>query len=117
MDECIFCKIVKGEIDSVKIWEDEDFFTFLDANPAREGHTLIIPKEHFNSLMDLDEETSEKCISAIKKVGKILMKKYNSDGFNVVLNNGESAGQIVNHAHFHILPRKEGDKKKGLPLV
>ena len=117
MEECIFCKIVKGEIDSVKVWEDEDFFAFLDANPEGEGHTLVIPRKHFNSLMDLDEGTSKKYIGAIQKVGKVLMKKYNTTGFNLVLNNGKVAGQLVGHVHFHLFPRKEGDNKRGLTLV
>ena len=117
MDECIFCKIAKGEIDSVKIWDDEDFFAFLDANPEGEGHTLVIPKKHFDDLMSLDKEISKKYIGAIQKVGKSLMKKYNTTGFNVVLNNGKAAGQLVGHVHFHILPRKEGDNKRGLSLA
>ena len=116
MERCIFCKIVKGEVGSVKIWEDEDFFSFLDANPTGEGHTLIIPKKHFSSLMDIDEETSEKYINAIKNTGKILMKKYNAGGFNLVLNNEKAAGQLVGHVHFHLLPRKEGDNKSGIFL-
>jgi histidine triad (HIT) family protein len=116
MDECIFCKIVKGEINSEKVWEDENFLSFLDANPVGEGHTLVISKKHFNTLMDLEKEISEKYIEAIQKVGKILIRKYNSDGFNLLLNNGESAGQIINHVHFHILPRKEGDGKRGIFL-
>jgi len=114
MGECIFCKIVDGEILSEKIWEDENFLAFLDVNPVGEGHTLIIPKKHFETLMDLDEKTSEKYIGAIKNTGKFLMKKYNDDGFNLILNNGKVAGQLVEHVHFHILPRKEGDNKKGI---
>lgn len=114
--ECIFCKIVKGEIPCDKIWEDENFLAFLDINPNAEGHTLVIPKEHFEKINDLEGIYSEKFISAISEVGKILMEKYNSEGFNVVLNNGKSAGQIVPHVHFHVLPRKEGDNKKGLVI-
>ena len=113
-DDCIFCKIAEGKVPSVKIWEDKEFLAFADLNPAGEGHTLIIPKKHFDTLMDLDEKTSEKFISSLKKVSKVLMKKHNGDGFNIVLNNGKVAGQIVGHVHFNILPRKEGDNKKGL---
>ena len=116
MGECIFCKIVNEEIDSVKIWEDEDFFSFLDTSPVEEGHTLVIPKRHFETLTDLDKDISEKYIGAIQEVGKVLMKKYNTDGFNLVLNNGKAAGQLVEHVHFHLLPRKEGDNKRGIFL-
>jgi len=108
-EDCIFCKIVKGEIPCKKIWEDENFISFPDVNPLVKGHTLVIPKKHFEKLIDVENEISEKFISAIQKVGKILMEKYNCDGFNVVLNNGKSAGQIVPHIHFHILPRKKDD--------
>ena len=113
-ENCIFCKIVAGEIPSVKIWEDSGVIAFADIKPVGEGHTIIISKEHFNTLMDLNEDISERYIDAIKKTGKILMERYNSDGFNAVLNNGESAGQVVNHVHFHLLPRKKGDEKRGI---
>ena len=112
--DCIFCKIASGEIPSAKVWEDSQFISFSDIKPVGEGHTLVIPKKHFYTLMDLDENISAKYITAIKKTGKILMEKYNADGFNSVLNNGESAGQIVNHVHFHLLPRKKGDKMRGI---
>ncbi len=114
MEDCIFCKIVRGEIDSAKIWEDDKFLAILDTNPVGEGHTLVIPKKHYETLMDLGEEISFKYISALQEVAKILMEKYNCEGFNVVLNNGKAAGQIVKHVHFHLLPRKEGDNKKGI---
>jgi len=113
-EECVFCKIVKGEISSEKIWEDESFMAFADANPVGEGHTLLIPKKHFETLLDVDEEFSVKYIFALQGVGKMLIEKYNADGFNVVLNNGKSAGQVVGHVHFHLLPRKEGDNKRGI---
>lgn len=111
MEDCIFCKIVKGEIPAEKVWEDSKFLAFLDANPRIKGHSLVIPKKHFDTFMDLDKETSSNYFDAIKKTAETLIKKYNADGFNIVLNNGESAGQIIPHAHFHIIPRKKGDKK------
>ena len=113
-ENCIFCKIAKGEIPSVKIWEDSKFIAIADIKPVGEGHTLVITKEHFSTLMDLNKDISEKYIDAIKKIGKILMEKYKADGFNAVLNNGEAAGQLVHHVHFHILPRKKGDNKRGI---
>jgi len=113
-NDCVFCKIAKGEIPCEKIWEDEDFIAFFDAHPVGEGHTLVIPKKHFNDLMSLNEEISVKYFKTIQKVGKILMDKYNSSGFNLILNNGVAAGQVVGHVHFHLLPRKKGDNKRGI---
>ena len=114
MDDCIFCKIAKGEIPSTKVWEDENFIAFADANPVEEGHTLVIPKKHFDSLLDLDEETSGKFLNAVGETAKILVEKHKADGFNLLLNNGKAAGQVMGHVHFHLLPRKEGDNKRGI---
>ena len=114
MSDCIFCKIARGEVLSEKIYEDDKFVAFKDINPVGEGHTLIIPKKHFDNLMEMDDKNSSGYINAIKEVGKILMKRHNADGLNIVLNNGEVAGQVVGHVHFHILPRKKGDKKRGI---
>tara|TARA_Y100000310_G_scaffold275227_1_gene291678 strand:+ start:251 stop:604 length:354 start_codon:yes stop_codon:yes gene_type:complete len=114
MEDCIFCKIVKGEIPSEKIWEDDNFLAILDIKPVGEGHTVVIPKKHFGNLLELDEETSGKYIEALKEVGGVLLEKYDSEGFNAVLNNGKAAGQVVGHVHFHMLPRKQGDGKRGI---
>lgn len=113
-DDCIFCKIAKGEIPCHKVWEDENFLAMLDINPVGEGHTLVMPKKHFDDLMSLDKNLSSKYVEAIQKVVRILMEKYKGEGFNIVLNNGEVAGQVVKHVHFHILPRKKGDNKRGI---
>ena len=104
--------MAKGEIKVKRIWEDDNFLAFPDAHPVGEGHTLVIPKKHFNSLMDLNKEICETYLSTIKEVAKILMKKYKADGFNIVVNNGEVAGQGINHIHFHLLPRKPRDNVK-----
>ncbi len=114
MDDCVFCKIVRGEIPSKKIWEDEKFLAILDVNPVGEGHTIVIPKKHFSNLLDLDSEISLNYISALQKTARILMKKYKASGFNIVLNNGRVAGQVVGHVHFHLLPRREGDNLRGI---
>ena len=116
MRDCIFCKIISGGIPCDKVFEDENFLAFLDIQPVGEGHTLVIPKKHFEKVSDLDKKYSSLYLDFLKKVSNLLAKKYNSDGFNIVLNNGESAGQVVKHVHFHILPRKIGDKKRGLFL-
>ncbi|MEM4326221.1 MAG: HIT family protein [Candidatus Pacearchaeota archaeon] len=117
-NDCIFCKIVKGELPCEKVFENKDFLAFLDIKPVVEGHTLLIPKKHFNTIMDLDKDTSQKYIEVIKEVARIIIKKYNAEGFNCSVNNGKVAGQIINHVHFHILPRKrrEEKNKKELPL-
>lgn len=116
MKDCIFCKIGRGELPSEKIWENSKFLSFKDIHPVGEGHTLIIPKKHFDDFIDLDKEFYEEYLGAIKKTAKILIKKYHAEGFNLVLNNGKVAGQIVNHVHFHLIPRKKGDKKQGISL-
>jgi len=92
MEDCIFCKIVGREIPGQKerIWEDDDFIFIKDINPVGEGHSLLITKKHFETLLDLDKDISYKYIEAIKKAGKILMKKYKGEGFNLVLNNGKN---------------------------
>jgi len=117
-NECVFCKIVRGEIPSGKgkIYEDDDFISVLDINPVGEGHATVISKKHFQLLEELDEETFSKYLKVISKVGKILKEKYNSNGFNVVLNDGKAAGQVIPHIHFHLLPRNEGDNKRGIFL-
>lgn len=106
-DDCIFCKIAKGEIPCEKVWESESFLAFADAHPMVKGHTLVISKKHFGKLTDVKGAVSEKYISAIQEVGKLLMKKHDCKGFNALVNNGKSAGQFVPHVHFHVLPRKD----------
>lgn len=106
MKDCVFCGIVSGKIPCQKIWENDHFISFADINPLKEGHALVIPKKHFNSLIDSDKETAQEYLFSVKEVAKILMEKYKASGFNIVINNGKAAGQKVDHIHFHILPRK-----------
>ncbi len=114
--DCIFCKIIRGEVPSEKIHENEKFIAFADANPVGEGHTLVIPKKHFDTLEDLEEEYSEDYLMFVNEVAEILIKRYGAEGFNMALNNGKVAGQVIRHVHFHILPRKERDGKRGIYL-
>src|SRR4030043_1511696 len=123
--DCIFCKIIKGEIPCAKIYEDKEFLAFLDIMPINPGHTLVIPKVHCKNLLDFPKSASEKLagsentrflkseeadlIEFIKKVATAVVKAVNADGFNLGMNNGEAAGQIVHHAHFHTLPRFSTD--------
>ena len=109
MEDCIFCKIVNGEIPSERIYENDNFFSVLDANPQVEGHALVISKKHFENVLKLPILLGPELLDCIKETAIRLMKKYDAEGFNVVSNNFEVAGQIVKHVHFHILPRKKGD--------
>lgn len=109
MVNCIFCRISEGEIPAEKIYENSNFFSILDINPKVEGHSLIISKKHFQNILDLPSISGKDFLDCVKNTSIKLMKKYNSDGFNLINNNFKSAGQIVEHFHVHIIPRKEED--------
>lgn len=106
---CIFCKIVAGEIPSTTIYEDDDFKVILDINPASRGHAVILPKNHAKNLFELPEEDAEKIFKVAKKCGTAMMEVLHCDGFNVLQNNGEIAGQTVFHLHVHLIPRYKDD--------
>ena len=108
-DDCIFCKLANGQIPTNTIYEDDDFRVFLDAAPATRGHCLIVPKEHFDDLEDLDDKVAAKVLPLAKKIMKLLKEKLGWEGFNVVQNNKELAGQTVFHFHMHLIPRYKGD--------
>lgn len=105
--DCIFCKIANGEIPASTVYEDENFRVILDLGPASKGHALILPKEHYQDLCHLDEETAAKVLPLAGKIGSAMKKTLGCAGFNVVQNNGEAAGQTVFHFHVHIIPRYE----------
>ena len=107
---CIFCKIIKGEIPAAKVYEDEDVLSFLDIMPANKGHCLVIPKKHYEALLDIPDEDLSELIKAVKKVGKALSLSIGNGAYNVVMNNGQEAGQVVQHAHIHIIPRFKNDR-------
>lgn len=109
MDNCIFCKIVNGEIPADKVLESENFIVIKDINPKTEGHSLVISKEHFRNLLDIPAYLNKEFLEVVKKVSSRLMEENSSKGFNLVMNNDPVSGQVVLHAHMHILPRKEGD--------
>lgn len=111
-ENCIFCKIGSGDIPSYKLFEDEDFKVFLDLSPTSYGHALIIPKEHYKNLFELDDTIASKALVLAKKVGAAMMNTLHCDGLNVLQNNGEAAGQTMFHFHIHLIPRyKEDDTK------
>ena len=109
MDDCIFCKIANGEIPSSTIYEDDDFRVFLDLGPATRGHALLVPKEHYANVFELDDEIAKKAILVAKKVGAKMKEALGCDGLNLVQNNGEAAGQTVFHFHLHLIPRYKDD--------
>lgn len=109
-DNCIFCKIASGEIPSATIYEDEDFRAILDLGPASKGHALLLPKEHYADLFALPDETAEKVLPVAKKIVSRMKDVLGCDGYNLVQNNGECAGQTVFHFHMHMIPRYKDDK-------
>lgn len=113
-EDCIFCKIVSGKIPAKKTYEGDNFIGFLDINPKAEGHTVIIPKKHFRNLLDMPASLGCELVDAIKVVALDLIKQKKADGFNIIMNNEAAAGQVVFHAHAHVIPRKDNDGLRGL---
>ncbi len=110
MENCIFCKIASGEIPATTLYEDQDFRVILDLGPASKGHALILPKEHYANIYEIPEELAGKAMILAKKMANVLTRALKCDGFNIVQNNGEPAGQTVFHFHMHLIPRYEGDQ-------
>ena len=109
MEDCIFCKIIDGKIPSAKVYEDDKVISFLDIMPANKGHCLVVPKKHYETLLDIPNEDLANLIKTTKKVAKALSLSIGNGSYNVVMNNGKVAGQLVAHAHIHIIPRFKGD--------
>ena len=109
VEDCVFCKMVAGEIPVTKLYEDPFVLAFLDIGPVSDGHALVIPKEHFGKLHECSEEISGKIGSALGKIAAAVVAAMDYDGYNVLCNNGRVAGQVVEHLHFHIIGRKAGD--------
>jgi len=108
-DNCIFCKIIAGEIPSYTLYEDEKFKVILDMGPATKGHALILPKSHYANFYEQPEEDSVDTIKLAKKMMQRMTDKLKCDGFNIVQNNGEVAGQTIFHYHMHLIPRYNND--------
>ena len=113
--DCIFCKIVKGEIPCSRVFENEKFFAFLDIGPVNKGHTLVIPKKHYKNLFDMPEDEIKGYMEVIQKVSKAVMKGIDADGVNINMSNEPAAGQVVMHTHIHIIPRFKNDGLKLWP--
>ena len=110
MEDCLFCKIIAGNIPAVKIYEDEHALAFLDINPNNHGHTLIVPKKHFKNMLEVPAEEFALLAPAMAKVSKAVFKGMDAIGLNINVNNERPAGQIIFHLHIHIIPRFEGDR-------
>lgn len=126
--DCVFCKIVEGELPSYKVYEDDETLAFLDINPVHAGHTLVIPKEHAGNIFEIPSELWAKVQETVRKVASAVENGTKADGVNMLMNNREHAGQVVHHAHVHLIPRFRGDgltlwphhslkKEEGDPVV
>ena len=111
-DNCIFCKIANGNIPSKTLYEDERFRVILDLGPATKGHALILPKEHYANLYELPEDTAGEVMKLAKKMMTRMTERLGCEGFNLVQNNGDLAGQTVFHFHMHLIPRYQADGQK-----
>ena len=109
MNDCIFCKIITGEIPCEKVYEDENTFAFLDIKPVNQGHMLVIPKGHYENIFDLPESALAHVMSTVKKVAGMIKAGLGIEHVNLAMNNGADAGQVVFHAHIHVIPRHKGD--------
>ncbi|KKS53575.1 MAG: Histidine triad (HIT) protein, partial [Candidatus Magasanikbacteria bacterium GW2011_GWA2_42_32] len=112
MNDCIFCKIIKGELPCVKVYEDSEIMAFLDIHPVNFGHTLVVPKAHYVNVMDTPADLLSKLMTVVKKIAPAISKATGTDSFNLGVNNGSPAGQVIFHTHFHVMPRYDGDGYK-----
>lgn len=110
MVDCIFCKIIREEIPCHKVYESDEILAFLDINPVNNGHTLVIPKKHYENFHDVPDEVLCKMMRTAKKIAPAIFESANAQAYNIMLSNGKIAGQEIPHAHFHIIPRFKGDK-------
>ncbi len=113
--DCIFCKIVNGDLPSSKIYEDKRYLAFLDINPINKGHVLVIPKDHYDTLLNTPVDLAKDLLALIKTLAPAVMEASGASGFNLVVNNGKVAGQLVDHVHFHIIPRLKNDNLHAWP--
>jgi histidine triad (HIT) family protein len=115
MDECIFCKIIRGELPAEKIYEDDKIFSFLDLRPSSKGHSLIVHKVHTPDFQTAPDQILIELMPPIKKIAEAVMKTTGAEGYNLSANNGKVAGQVIFHLHFHLVPRYAGDHLKLFP--
>lgn len=109
MPDCIFCKIIAGELPSSKVYEDGEVVAFLDIYPTRPGHTLVVPKIHCDDVVGCDPTALARMIQVAQKIAPAVVKAAGAEGFNLGVNNGSAAGQVIGHLHMHVIPRHNGD--------
>ncbi len=109
MEDCIFCKIVRGEAPSWKVWENDDVYAFLDIHPASRYHTLVIPKQHFVNIFDVPEKELKEVIAVVRKIARLYEERLGIKNLQIISSNGREAQQDVFHLHYHIVPRRFGD--------
>ncbi len=109
MPDCIFCKIVRGELPSHKLYEDDKTFAFLDIHPVNPGHTLVIPKKHAVDVFEIEEGEWDAVMRTVRKISHALERSLTPSGINLAMNNRSGAGQVVFHAHVHVMPRYPSD--------
>ena len=116
-DECIFCKIASGNVPSTKVYEDNDTIAFMDIGPVVKGHTLVVPKEHWDPLTETPDEVLQKLIVVVKRIARAQISGLRAEGVNVTQANGKVAGQIVPHVHIHVIPRfsQDGFQRRWTP--
>lgn len=117
MSDCIFCKIISDEIPSKKIYEDDKILAFLDIEPVSPGHALVIPKEHSENIAEMNQDLLEPLFSVARRLGGAAEALLGVDGFNLIVNKGEFAGQAIFHTHVHVIPRREGDELSFWPKI
>ena len=112
-NQCPFCSIAGGSASASMVYEDSNILAFMDLNPIREGHTLIVSREHWENLYDIPEKTLSELIAVVKRVAVAVKKTVGADGIQIIQNNGRSAGQVVMHIHFHVIPMFSEPRKRG----
>jgi len=112
MDDCLFCKIIKGEIPSHKVYEDANVLAFLDITPVNPGHVLLVPKKHSRNILEIDDNNFRELAPLIKKIARAVKEGMGADGINIHINNEPAAGQVIFHTHIHIIPRFSDDGLK-----
>ena len=117
MEDCIFCKIIAGEIPSSKVYEDEQVLAFLDISQVTPGHTLVVPKEHFRNMLEMDREAASQLFACIPTIARKVMKATDAKGMNIINNNEVIAGQTVFHTHIHLAPRYTEDDDLNVTFV
>lgn len=115
--DCLFCKIVRGEVPAKKVYDDRVSFAFLDINPKNPGHTLVIPKKHYATLLDMPDDEAADYFRSVRKVAALVKSGVNAQGLSVSSSNGQAAGQVVAHVHFHVIPRFSNEGPPGLESI